>query len=537
MHLVTAKEMRALDQETIGRIGIPASALMENAGKAIAEETVALARRLAGGRGGTAAPGGEGAGQGHIAGDAALTAPPGAARRWLVLVGKGNNGGDGLVAARYLSEAGFAVSLLYAVSPEALTGEAARQRDAAAALGLPAEEHRGGRPDFSAYDGLVDALLGTGTSGAPRGPYAELIAAANESGRPVVSADIPSGLDADTGQMHTPCIRAAVTVCLAFLKRGLLQQPGAEAAGRVVVRQIGIPSVLARSAGIGTFWLNAGTLAAELGVDVSRRRSPEGHKGTYGHVLVAGGTLRMSGAGLLSARAALRIGAGLVTWAMPSLLLPPVIGTAPEIMLEDIGGNEKGEWTAGTADKVLELAAARDAVAVGPGMGRFDGDGGWLKAIWESAAGPLVVDADALNMLAGQHFRLWKRRAAVLTPHPGEMARLAGLTTAEVQRDRIGLASSYAQTHGVVLVLKGAYTVIAGPDGRTFVNTTGHPGMGTGGAGDVLTGMIAGLLAQGLEPLQAAAFGVYLHGLAGEEAARGRGNPASLIAGDIIEAL
>lgn len=604
MDVVTAEEMRKLDQETIGRLGIPAIALMENAGRAIAEEVIALCRRRGGSggydpaagrsaaqeggaRGYGAVPGlksgnagraawssepGSGGARGYgaengsgleagdgaagsfgagcagggpaipppgftVSGDAALTLAAAGAEHWLILAGKGNNGGDGLAAARHLREAGIAVTLVYAAAPESLAGEAALQRDAAAAMGLPAVVYGRDRLDFAACSGIVDALLGTGSAGAPRGAYAELIAAANASGRPILSADIPSGLDADTGETHEPCIHAAVTVCLAFLKRGLLQYPGAEAAGQVVVRSIGIPAALARESGVQVSLLTPEVLRTRLQVDVSRRRSPEGHKGTYGHVLLAAGSLRMSGAGLLSARAALRAGCGLVTWALPEQLLPYVIGAAPELMLAPVAGGD-GSWNAGTAAEVLRLSGSRDVTAIGPGLGRFEGDADWLRILWESIDSPLVIDADALNILADAGYSSWSRRhPVILTPHPGEMARLAGMTTAEVQRDRIGLALAYAREHGVILVLKGAHTVVSTPEGQAYINITGHPGMGTGGAGDVLTGMISGLLAQGLDAAQAAAFGVYLHGLAGERAARKRNNPAALTAGDIIDAL
>jgi NAD(P)H-hydrate epimerase len=355
-----------------------------------------------------------------------------------------------------------------------------------------------------------------------------------------VAADIPSGLDADTGAVHDPCIQARITVCLAFLKAGLTQYPGAKAAGDVIVRYIGIPRALPPGMAEAGVLLTEEALRGELGVDPGRRRDADGHKGTYGHVLLAAGSLTMSGAGLLAAKAALRAGSGLVTWALPEALLPQVLGAVPELMLAPAGG-EAGAWNAAAASELLRLLEARDVLAIGPGLGRFPGEDGFLRAVWEGAPRPLVVDADALNILAAAGApAAWPRReaATILTPHPGEMARLAGLSTAEVQRDRIGLARSYAVQHGVTLVLKGARTVVAAPDGRVFVNVTGHPGMATGGAGDVLTGLIAGLLAQGLDAVQAAAFGVYLHGQAGERAAAARqGNPASLIAGDIIEAL
>jgi NAD(P)H-hydrate epimerase len=396
--------------------------------------------------------------------------------------------------------------------------------------------------DFSRCTGIVDALLGTGSRGAPRGAYAALIEAANDSGKPVVSADVPSGLDADTGEVYEPCIQARVTVCLALLKRGLVQYPGASAAGRIVVRAIGIPARLAPEHGPSVRLLTDEVLRGALRVDTGRLRAPDGHKGTYGHVLLAAGSLPMSGAGLLSAKAALRAGCGLATWALPAALLPHVIGTVPELMLAAAADGDSGEWNAASAGVVLRLAESRDVLATGPGLGRFKGDTDWLRRLWQHTYRPLVIDADALNMLAdaGPHGpRDWGQRSAatILTPHPGEMGRLLGMSTQEVQRDRIGHAAKYAREQGVTLVLKGARTVIATPSGEAYINTTGHAGMATGGAGDVLTGIIAGLLAQGLSAEQAATFGVYLHGQAAERAALLRGDPSSLLAGDIIEAL
>lgn len=582
MYVVTSEQMRALDNYAIRRIGIPAIALMENAGKAIAEEVLKLCleRHVASQLPSTAAARTCGSDQAYlpedercdrptslldysaasegpftgndrviemsrpspvIDGDARLPTALAAQEHWLILVGKGNNGGDGVVAARHLRDAGISVTLLYAAEPSALADEAAVQRDAAAALGIPALVHGRAAVDYGAYTGIVDALLGTGATGTPRGAYAALIQAANDSGLPIVSADIPSGLDADTGARHEPCISAAVTVCLAFLKRGLVQYPGAGAAGRVVVRSIGIPASLCREQGVGTHLLTPHVLRTELGADVSRRRAPDGHKGTYGHVLTVGGSRTMSGAGLLASRAALRAGCGLVTWALPASLVLPLSGAAPEVMLAPATEEESGGcWNEASAEQVLSLAKSRDVLAVGPGLGRFEGDDRWLRRLWEEWEGPLVVDADALNMLsAAGDFSAWKPRAAatVLTPHPGEMSRLLGIPTAELQRDRIGAAAGFATGHGVTLVLKGAHTVVASPDGQTYINTTGTSGMATGGTGDVLTGIIAGLLAQGHAGPSAAALGVWLHGRAGERAARHRGHPASVIAGDVIEAL
>ncbi|CAG7645287.1 NAD(P)H-hydrate epimerase [Paenibacillus allorhizosphaerae] len=606
MHLVTAEEMRRLDRHTIDTIGLPALVLMENAGRAIAEAALALSAQLEL-RGGPA--------------------------RWLVLAGKGNNGGDGLVAARHLCEAGAETAVVYAEPPERLTGDAAVQRDALARFGIAASVCAPGAIDWRAYDGVIDALLGTGTRGAPREPYASLIREANASGLPIVAADIPSGLDADTGAVHEPCIRADRTVALAFRKRGLALHPGREVAGDVSVAPIGIPAWLAETYGVRAFHLDEAAVRKRLGIDPSLPRRTDTHKGTYGHVLVAAGSLPMAGAGLLCVRAALRAGCGLATWAVPARLAEPLLGRVPEAMLAPLADGGRGDWAAVPAEALAALCTGRSALVLGPGLGRFEGDSAWLRRVWEATAGvvppvaadagtaaaqagdtpgaaaaahaaaatttadaacaasvaaqagdtigaaaithaaaatarattaadaasaasaparaaanrspkplPLVLDADALNMLAdADDFAGWVKRPAgapaVLTPHPGEMARLLRCTVPEVQRDRIGAARSYAEKHGVYVVLKGAGTVIATPAGIAYVNSTGNAGMATGGSGDVLAGIIGSLLAQGWDAEKAAAFGVWWHGRAGDRAAEARMTTASLMAGDIADYL
>lgn len=513
--IVTAEQMRRMDRCTIDEIGIPALVLMENAGRAVAEEALRLHPH----------------GQGH----------------WAVLVGKGNNGGDGLVAARHLAAMGHDVTIIYAVRPEELGGDAAVERDIAQRLGLPGLVYGEAPVPWDSCSGIIDALLGTGTSGPPREPYGALIREANASGKPIVAADLPSGVHADTGEAFEPHIRAARTVALAFLKRGLTQQPAKAACGTVAVRDIGIPAVLASRAGVSAFRLTEAALRDRLGIDPQAARAENAHKGNYGHVLVAAGSGTMSGAGLLCAKAALRAGCGLVTWALPAALAPSVIGHLPEAMLAPMPDDGTGEWQPAAVRALLKAAAGCGALAAGPGVGRFAGETAWLEALWRTSL-PLVLDADALNMLAdamhGQHASafsaaVWPRREApaVITPHPGEMARLTGKPIAEVQRDRIGTALRYAAQWGVTVVLKGADTVIASPEGTAFVNANGNPGMATAGAGDVLTGVIAAQLAAGWQALPAAAYGAYLHGAAGDRAAAARSRTASLIAGDIIEFL
>ncbi len=562
MFVVTSEEMRRLDRLTIEDIGIPAMVLMENAGRALAQEVLRVAAAQRGGGSGLGSSG---------AGDRSQGAADSAHRRerWLVLAGKGNNGGDGFAAARHLMEAGLAVDVALAVPAAELEGEAAAQAAIAARFGVPClDASASGAPlRWERYSGVIDALLGTGAAGPPREPYAALIRAANASGLPIVAADIPSGMDADTGAVHAPCIRALSTVALAFLKRGLVQYPGAEYAGLVAVAPIGIPTSLARTEKVPVRYVTAQTAAAALGIDPHRPRAADTHKGTYGHVLVAAGSASMMGAGLLSAGAALRGGSGLVTWALPASLTPLAVNRPPELMLAplaeaplpshhltpdqtaaaadvpDSGSSAApAGWAAIPPQALVELASSRSAMLIGPGLSRWPGDTAWLRRVWEETRCPLVVDADALNMAAeAADFSTWKApegRPTILTPHPGEMSRLLGIRTAQVQQDRIGAAIRYAKKHGVVLVLKGANTVTALPDGRAYVNSTGNPGMATGGAGDVLAGLIVSLLGQGLPAGEAAAIGVFLHGAAGDRAAQLRpGGLASLLAGDIIAQL
>ncbi|TVY11353.1 NAD(P)H-hydrate dehydratase [Paenibacillus cremeus] len=508
MHVVTAEEMRRIDFDTIQRIGIPALVLMENAGRAVAEEIIGMA--------------------------------PQVGRRWLILVGKGNNGADGLVTARHLLEAGVEATVVYTVDPASLTGDAAVQRDIAAKLQIQAMRYGIDTLDWRDYDGVVDGLLGTGSKGAPRHVYAKLIEQANASGLPIVAIDIPSGINADTGEINQPCIRATKTVALAFKKRGLLQFPGAECAGEVVVRPIGIPVGLADEHEVTTFELNDKALERKLAASSALRRAPDAHKGTAGHVLVAAGCRAYSGAGLLASTAALRGGSGLVTWAAPAALVPTLVGHQPELILVPVSDNGQGDWDGTSIQDLLKLITGKQALVVGPGMGRWNGDTEWLREVWESTTLPLVIDADALNMIAdAPDFPEWRRReeATIMTPHPGEMARLAKLPTKEVQRDRIELTRRYAAEHGVTLVLKGARTVCATSHGEVYINVTGNAGMATGGSGDVLAGLIGSLLAQGCSAAQAAALGVYLHGAAGDRAAAKRPSTRSLIAGDIVDEL
>jgi NAD(P)H-hydrate epimerase len=291
---------------------------------------------------------------------------------------------------------------------------------------------------------------------------------------------------------------------------------------------------------VHTYRIEEPLLSDTLGLRSFEQRSSNTNKGSFGHVLIAAGSLTMSGAGLLCSKAALRAGSGLVTWALPASWLQSVVGQIPEIMLRGMPDEGRGDWSKISPQSIIELSDQKAALVFGPGVGRFTDDADWLRELWEGTSCPLVLDADALNMLSSaDDFKKWPRRlsSVILTPHPGEMSRLCNKSIKDIQMDRIETARTFAEQYGVTLVLKGAHTVIASPEGDVYVNPTGNAGMATGGTGDVLAGMTASLLAQGMTAVQAAALGAYLHGAAGDRAAESRAYKASLIASDILDHL
>jgi NAD(P)H-hydrate epimerase len=492
--LVSAAEMRALDRHTIETLGVPGELLMELAGAAVAREAEALGAK--------------------------------GAPVW-VACGAGNNGGDGLVAARHLHLRGVDVRIWPSVEPTAWRGDAAANWRRAEAAGVPLVPARA-KPPAGAV--IVDAIFGTGLARAVEGTAAAAIRRIHEA-RPssrVLAVDLPSGLDADTGQALGEAVAADLTVTLGLPKLGLALEPGRSLAGRIVVARIGIADAAPGVAPRASLWTR-GAAARALPA-----RPRTGHKGSFGHVLVIAGSEGKAGAAALAALGAARAGAGLVTIACPESQNAVLQARLSEVMTAPVPEGAAHAFGAEAVKPVLELAAARDVAALGPGIGRSEATRGFVRQLARALACPLVLDADGLVAFADALGELRARPAAtVLTPHPGEAALLLGTSAAEVNRDRPAAARRLAAESGAVVALKGAATVVAEPDGALVVNPTGGPALASGGTGDVLTGVIAGLLAQGLPPRDAAALGVFLHGLAAD----GLGAAAGVLAGEVAGAL
>ena len=515
MKVVTAAEMRRIDQDTIEGIGIPGIVLMETAGSAIVH---AIEQHYP-----TCQPIG-------------------------IFAGKGNNGGDGIVIARQLAHTGRDVYLFLVSPQESFTGEAHINLQIAKNLRLRIEEiltdralgTEKGAPlnHITSCELLVDAIFGTGLRGEVRGPIANLINAVNNLPIPILSVDLPSGLDADTGNPLGACVRADRTVTIGLPKRGLLVHPGVELTGKLEVVDIGFPEQVVNAQGIKVNW----TTAAQASEWVPPRPSAS-HKGSYGRVLVVAGSTGMTGAAALASEAALRAGTGLVTLAIPKHLNPILEGLLPEVMTLPLPETDAGSLAVSATSTILEFAEkTKSVLAVGPGLSQNPETISLVHQLvrehQEQKLGlRLVIDADGLNALAqARELLALLDRETVLTPHPGEMVRLTNTPISTLEADRISTAQQFANEHGVTLVFKGAPTVTGTPNGNVWINSTGNPGMGTGGMGDVLTGIIAGLMAQGVSSERAAGLGVYLHGLAGDIASERLGMHG-LIASDVLKAV
>lgn len=481
MRLVSCHEMREMEAQAMNLFGLDGEVLMQNAALAV----VRILKAQWG---------------------------PGLARA-AIFCGKGNNAGDGWAVAEILVSEGWTVKVFHPGRETALPQAAAYFRKKAIDASVPEGSWHAGIEELDAFDLVIDALLGTGIRGLIDGGLGDVIEAINRSGLPVLAVDVPSGVSGDTGQIAGMAVKASWTVTFGCAKLGLAVFPGREMAGQVTVDPIGLPESLLQMG--DSFMISAQTVAEKL-----PRRPLDSHKGCNGHLLVIGGYEGMTGAPVLSGIAGLRSGAGLVTLGRrPGLSIPE---KPPELMTVI--------WSEIQWDRY-------DSIVCGPGLSLAADGMAVLKQVLEQDSIPRVIDADGLNLLARMGPESFKDRSnIVLTPHPGEMARLCGLSVAQVQSDRIGLARAMARDWNVTLVLKGAATLVATAKGRLWVNPTGNPGLATAGTGDVLAGVIGAMLAQGLTAEYAAAAGVYFHGKAGDMAADEFGE-IGLMAGDLLPRL
>jgi len=510
MEILTGEQIRRLDARAIGERRIPGFDLMESAGRGVAEALVEEVPRLA-------------------------------TRRVVILCGKGNNGGDGLVAARHLKRLGVAPRVFLLARAAGLQGDAAIALSRAKADGLSIEEivdEMGWSPSTLELDRetlVVDALLGTGITGGARGLIARAIDAINASPATIVAIDLPSGADADSGRLVGPTVRAHRTLTLCRPKPCLVLEPAASHAGPWRVLDIGIPDDLVADLRSGLEWLDAGTSTRLMPV-----RPAHAHKGTMGHLLAVAGSRGKSGAAVILARAALRSGVGLVTVATPRSVQPIVAGSQPELMTEPLAESRTGALSRAAAVPLLRLLETRNALALGPGLGTESGTRATVLAVLKKRTASCVLDADGLNAFGADRRPLSGLEAGshplVLTPHPGEAARLLGTTAAAIQSDRLDSAWRLARETAAVVVLKGPRSIVCHPDGRASFNASGNAGMATGGMGDALTGIIGALLAKGLAAFDAGRLGTYVHGAAGDFVAARLGRDG-LIAGDLIDAL
>jgi hydroxyethylthiazole kinase-like uncharacterized protein yjeF len=496
MRILSAAQMREADRRTIDEIGIASIVLMENAGRQVVAAMEAIHPDLLD-------------------------------RQVAVLCGRGNNGGDGFVVARTLVQRGVDVAVFLMGRVADVRGDARTNLEILGRLGITVVEVADSQAwelhfsEVSDCTLIVDAIFGTGLNAPVSGFIESVITDVNASGIPVVAIDLPSGLSADSADPIGESIEAGVTVTLAAPKLPLVLPPAEMRAGDIVIADIGIPAeILETVAGPRIDLLTRATMR-----ELIPPRMPDSHKGDYGRVLVVAGSRGKTGAAHLAAVGALRSGAGLVTVATPAGCQTVIATLGPEYMTEGIEETAEG-LDPEAVDHILELA--RDVVAIGPGLGQLSGTRQFVQDFVDRATMPIVIDADGLNAFTDHPDRLAGRegRDVIITPHPGEMARLVGMSTDEVQASRLEIARNFASAHHLYVVLKGHRTLIATPGGTVFINPTGNPGMATGGTGDVLTGMIAAWLAQLLDAEAACKLAVYLHGMAGDLAEADEGEVA-----------
>jgi len=497
--------MKKIDKTAINDIGIPGMVLMENAASGVVREV----KKILGG-----IPG----------------------KSVAVLAGKGNNGGDAYAVARHLFNMGAYTNVYVFSKLDDISGDAKINLDILLKMGIEVNEVTTDEKVNEIKDVVkranvvVDGLLGTGLKGEVEGAMASIIEFVNSCCVPVVAVDIPSGVNGETGKVSNACIKAGTTVTFGFPKLGQLIHPGCEYVGNLKVVDIGIPK-----AAIDATSIKSHLIDMEYVLRLLPKRRNDSNKGTYGKVLVVAGSRGMTGAASLTGLSALRSGAGLVYMAAPLSLVPIFAGTLIEAVAIPFEDGNKGCLGRESIPGILKQLENVDVAAVGPGLSAGDEIAEVVYNIVKNSQVPIVLDADGINVLAKDVSVLKGLKSQmVITPHPGEMARLLGASVKEVQDDRVNVARTFSKQWGVITVLKGSRTIIASPEGDIYINTTGNPGMATGGSGDVLTGIIAGFIGQGLKPLDASIAGVYLHGLCGDRIAARKGE-YGLIAGDLAQ--
>jgi hydroxyethylthiazole kinase-like uncharacterized protein yjeF len=506
MKVATAEQMQELDRKAIEIYQIPGIVLMENAGRGAAEVITNAFPDLQ-------------------------------KKRIAIVAGKGNNGGDGFVIGRHLLNKGIPIKVFLLTESKSLRGDAETNyqifsRMKGEVISIPSsKDYQKVKKDLEKFDLLIDGIFGTGLDAEVRGYYREVIDHLNTLKKPIVAIDIPSGLAANTGKPLGTAIRASLTITFGLPKVGHLISPGIDYVGEVKVIDIGIPKSLVDEEKIQTYLLEEEEIRKWLSIP----RRLDTHKGDYGHLLVIAGSVGKTGAAAMACEAALRMGAGLVTLAIPKSLNAIMEMKLTEVMTEPLPETPKQTLSLRAFNSLLRLCEKKRAVIIGPGIGTFKETQSLILKLIKTLDIPIILDADGLTALSTQPKTLpAANRSLILTPHPGEMARLINSTVKEVQEDRIGVSRKFSQSNHVHLVLKGFRTLIATPKGEVFINPTGNPGMASGGTGDVLTGMIGGLICQGFDILTSLQISVYLHGLVGDKVAQEVGEK-SLVATDIIE--
>jgi NAD(P)H-hydrate epimerase len=507
MKILTSKQMREIDQTAIEKIGILGPMLMENAGLQIFEE---IMKRF----------------------------PEADKENISIVSGRGNNGGDGFVVARHLFNHGINPYIVLLASKEDVKGDAAVNLDIADKIGIEInevrslEEWKRHKRKILKSSILVDGIFGTGLSKSVQGYFATIIEDINSSKAYKIAVDIPSGLSSDTFQIIGPCVKANLTVTLAAPKIAHVFPPAEECVGELIVADISVPSFLFEDEDLKL------ELVEEKQVrPYFKERKQDSHKGTYGHLFIVSGSFGKTGAAAMAGKAALKMGAGLVTVGTPESCLPIIARSMMELMTESLPETNEKTLSSDALTKILGLLEDKDALMIGPGISTHQSTSQLVLSLIPKVKVPMVVDADALNILAAKPEILKSLKSpAILTPHPGEFARLLDMSTEDVVKNKLKLVPQFAKEYGIYLVLKGYKTIVATPEGNMFVNPTGNPGMATAGSGDVLSGMIASMIIQEVDLLDAVIAAIYIHGLSGDIGSEKLGEK-SLVAGDIMRYL